>query len=772
MCDKTNCNYDYSGNPCCDQYEPSNCIEQAVNDVWSVKQGQINGLVEQAETAAENSEASAKASAEGAAESKEFRDEAELAATTATDSMGTVIGVVNNLQDVADELNTAVAGIAVATWYYTAISDNQTVIPVPADKNEVGIQAIYINGVRQEPNRGFIFDKLARTITLAEGIPLGLEIAIIMGTYSDNPNDFAYTLASNNGASMVGFKQEGVGAVTRTAADKLRELVSVKDFGAVGDGVANDTSAIQAAIDYLWSNSGGEIYIPPGIYLAANVILRPGIRLRGAGAGDAPLTNKKRPATTLKIVASAAPGSAIIKGDPSISGSRFAGGGILDIAFVGSLSSVPERPPAGSLPAHDGVSFESLQDGTWMQQFVVQNCFFYGLRKGLHLGQGSGVVRMVPMWGNRFWNCETGLRVESGHPNFGVNEFRFCDVGCSSNGFIDVAFHGCKFNLNRIGLNGVLQRVALIGCMFWQNSELGVNLQGDNQVIGCLFRGPETFNPTAGSALIKITQRNNMVIGNRFQGDHAGPAIILSAESGSIQTANIISNNTVFINNGRFIETQNVGTQSGVQILGNAILISSIGDGAGGQIFYAPASSGVCGSLNISNNNFRCDTVNQTKPLIDVKTSSGTLGPLVANNHVFASAVDVSGVFDFSGGDAGSGRFMSNIMRTSVTGTFSGPVIVPGTLNGTVIKDNVKFATENSGTAKVVSGTTSIDVTHGLSVTPLISSITVTPTNNMNSASKFWVSNVTSTQFSINVDTDPGAGGATFVWNISSNRLI
>ena len=204
MCDKTNCNYDYSGNPCCDQYEPSNCIEQAVNDVWSVKQGQINGLVEQAETAAENSEASAKASAESAAESKEFRDEAELAATTATDAMGTVIGVVNNLQDVADELNTAVAGIAVATWYYTAISDNQTVIPVPADKNEVDIQAIYINGVRKEPNRGFIFDKLARTITLAEGIPLGLEIAIIMGTYSDNPNDFAHTLASNNGASLIG----------------------------------------------------------------------------------------------------------------------------------------------------------------------------------------------------------------------------------------------------------------------------------------------------------------------------------------------------------------------------------------------------------------------------------------------------------------------------------------------------------------------------------------------------------------------------------------
>jgi hypothetical protein len=68
--------------------------------------------------------------------------------------------------------------------------------------------------------------------------------------------------------TVVPFTQTGAGAVARTVGAKLNEFVSVKDFGAVGDGVADDTAAIQAAIN----SSAGAVYLPTGTYNITSTI--------------------------------------------------------------------------------------------------------------------------------------------------------------------------------------------------------------------------------------------------------------------------------------------------------------------------------------------------------------------------------------------------------------------------------------------------------------------------------------------------------------------
>jgi hypothetical protein len=69
-------------------------------------------------------------------------------------------------------------------------------------------------------------------------------------------------------SEQVTFLQAGTGATQRTALAKLRDTVSVKDFGAVGDGVADDTAAMQAA-----HNTGKIVYYNAGRYKFSRITM-------------------------------------------------------------------------------------------------------------------------------------------------------------------------------------------------------------------------------------------------------------------------------------------------------------------------------------------------------------------------------------------------------------------------------------------------------------------------------------------------------------------
>jgi hypothetical protein len=84
-------------------------------------------------------------------------------------------------------------------------------------------------------------------------------------------NGFVSDLADSDGSDWIGFLSNGTNATARSAQNKMRDIVSVKDFGAVGNGVTDDAAAIQAAIDAF--SDGATIYLPAGTYRVSTQIL-------------------------------------------------------------------------------------------------------------------------------------------------------------------------------------------------------------------------------------------------------------------------------------------------------------------------------------------------------------------------------------------------------------------------------------------------------------------------------------------------------------------
>lgn len=122
-------------------------------------------------------------------------------------------------------------------------------------------------------------------MTTAEG-----DITTIEGDIVALEN-FDTALATSTGAASVGFLQAGSGASLRTVQGKLRDVVSVKDFGAVGNGVADDTAAIQAAL----SSGNTSIFVPAGTYLV-NKVTGANVYLFGSG------TLKKKASTKGEMI--------------------------------------------------------------------------------------------------------------------------------------------------------------------------------------------------------------------------------------------------------------------------------------------------------------------------------------------------------------------------------------------------------------------------------------------------------------------------------------
>jgi hypothetical protein len=112
----------------------------------------------------------------------------------------------------------------------------------------------------------------------------------------ESDKGIANGLATHDGSSKIPAGQlpnldsiVGAAPAVTGKVSKGELVFNVKDYGAVGNGVADDYAAILAAMTAAGSAGGGVVYFPPGTYKRASGVdfdLPSGVRWKGAGSGS------------------------------------------------------------------------------------------------------------------------------------------------------------------------------------------------------------------------------------------------------------------------------------------------------------------------------------------------------------------------------------------------------------------------------------------------------------------------------------------------------
>jgi len=119
--------------------------------------------------------------------------------------------------------------------------------------------SVFVNGSRQIITDNYI-ETSSTVVTFVDGLNVGDVVEFITATSATGNATTAANVSYNEGQS---------GAITYTVQAKLQQSVSIKDFGAIGDGVTDDTAAIQAAL-----NASEYVYVPDGVYKITTIQLK------------------------------------------------------------------------------------------------------------------------------------------------------------------------------------------------------------------------------------------------------------------------------------------------------------------------------------------------------------------------------------------------------------------------------------------------------------------------------------------------------------------
>lgn len=497
---------------------------------------------------------------------------------------------------------------------------------------------------------------------------------------------------------QLGFLPAGTGAVTRTIQSKLQDTVSVKDFGAVGDGSTDDTSAINTALIAVNALGSVALYFPAGVYkYSGGGWLGNGVVITGAG----------RDATTIRSI-TASPT------DGYLFDCRGYGAGIRSMRFdaLGTTQT--------------GGSYVWLQGPeSFIDDFHITNDF-------------NGILMTGSVSRIRHGRFQDGA----------TNAIRIRAEGGDNSQLIDDVLMGAQS-----------PQVSAAGIRVRNSSALIISNTSVIQQGHALLIDPTTATQSSNTADGSVF---SVYANNCFFDNSSGNGIRIAATgTGSVvrcRFANCWVGSSA--GDGVFIVNSGSGILQGMYFDScHAVLNGTGGSGAGFTTGGTVTDVSINGGL-IANNPegvyFNSGTSNSKVSNATIGAGGGLSGNS-ANGVVLASGTSnivVTGntvIGNTSNGVVALGTAAGYVIADNFISSNGADLTVTATANR-VVRNNVGVASPDfaSGTSLVASGGTSVVVTHNLGVAPDPYLIQISPTSGWGSNPLYVdTTTITSTQFTV-----------------------
>lgn len=421
--------------------------------------------------------------------------------------------------------------------------------------------------------------------------------SIISSVYAN----FASTSDNAKGDALIGFKQSDASgfipnSVARTVNGKLQEIISVKDFGAVGDGATDDSGAINAAL--VACPAFGTVVFPPssGAYLIANTITVPSDNITIDGQNAKILA---KAATNFEYCIYASGRSRITIMNLNIDANqvnrvstqnvRFCGIGYISCVDSNILSCVIENTLGySSVPAVCiGIGGNSVR-------CTVSNCALLNggaLTKASDGVFSSGANNLII--GCQAYNClDTAFVIESSN---GSGIVGCVATGCGAAGAITNAVNTDKYGNFINGLSSI-------------DTTGGSGVTGQIQ-IGC------PVSTSTGNLFDTLV--SNVVIANVSGGTGAGPGINVR-KTGSASAQRVLINGVKL----------NYASTQGILVDGSSVSIKNV-DMIGAAAACIQIQSGVYHHIT------GCNLANGTFGVV----TTGTSAAIVSNNVIHGQTI-------------------------------------------------------------------------------------------------------------------------------------